>query len=249
MKDYIKREQKRKLKGYILTIIFSLLVFIIGILSYYIYIQIDITDNKETKQEVIIQRTMQTVEEIKQENKTISQVIENINKSVVGISKVKNIGNTVFMPNGTTQLGLGTGVIVSQNGYILTNEHVCGKKHSSCYITLNTGNSVKGTVVWSNSDIDMAIIKISEKNLPYVTLGNSDEIKVGEKVYAIGNPIGYEFQRTVTSGIISALNRTIKFEENSQEKYMEDLIQTDATINPGNSRRTFNKCRWRSNRY
>lgn len=110
-----------------------------------------------------------------------------------------------------------------------------GQKYSTCYITLNTGKSYRGSVVWSNTDIDMAIIKINEKKLPFATLGDADTMKVGESVYAIGNPIGFEFQRTVTSGIISALNRTIKLEENGEEVYMEDLIQTDATINPGNS--------------
>lgn len=68
-----------------------------------------------------------------------------------------------------------------------------------------------------------------------MTLGNSDRLRIGKKVYAIGNPIGAEFQRTVTSGIISAVNRTIKISENEETTYMEDLIQTDATINNGNS--------------
>ena len=83
--------------------------------------------------------------------------------------------------------------------------------------------------------IILVIIKINEKKLNYASLGDSDAISVGESVYAIGNPIGYEFQRTVTSGIISALDRTIRLEENGEETYMEDLIQTDATINLGNS--------------
>ena len=76
---------------------------------------------------------------------------------------------------------------------------------------------------------------INVNNLEYLDLGDSDKIKVAEQVYAIGNPIGFEFQRTVTSGIISGLNRTIKIEEDNKTSYMEDLIQTDATINPGNS--------------
>ena len=77
--------------------------------------------------------------------------------------------------------------------------------------------------------------------LNYFKLGDSDNIKLGEKVYAIGNPIGIEFQRTVTSGIISGLNRTIKIEEEKNLSYMEGLIQTDASINQGNSRRAINK--------
>lgn len=71
--------------------------------------------------------------------------------------------------------------------------------------------------------------------MKYLSLGNSENIKIGEVVYAIGNPIGFQFQRSVTSGIISAKNRTIKLEEDSKYSYMEDMIQTDATINPGNS--------------
>ena len=71
--------------------------------------------------------------------------------------------------------------------------------------------------------------------MEYLDLGDSDKIKVAEQVYAIGNPIGFEFQRTVTSGIIRWLNRTNKIEEDNKTSYMEDLIQTDATINPGNS--------------
>lgn len=236
MRDYIKQDKKRKLKRYLLTSIFIFLVFIICLLSYYIYTKVEIEAADKTKEkEPTIQRTTQTIEEVKQENKTISQTIEKVNECIVGISKVKNTGTTAFGQNSASELGLGTGVIVAQNGYILTNEHVSGKKYTTNYITLSTGKTIKGSVVWSNSDIDMAIIKINEKRLPYVSLGDSDNVKVGEKVYAIGNPIGYEFQRTVTSGIISALNRTIKFEENEEELYMEDLIQTDATINPGNS--------------
>lgn len=236
MRDYIKQEKQKRLRGYFLTIIFILLVFIICILSYYIYMKIDISEqNEEKKQTVTISRTSQTVEQIKENDKKISEVIKKVNNCVVGISKVKEAGESIFLEDGVSQLGLGTGLIVSENGYILTNEHVSGRKYSTCYITANTGKTYTGTVVWSNSDIDMAMIKINEKKLEYATLGDSDGISVGESVYAIGNPIGYEFQRTVTSGIISAQNRTIKLEENGEETYMEDLIQTDATINPGNS--------------
>lgn len=77
--------------------------------------------------------------------------------------------------------------------------------------------------------------KNRSKNLSYAKLGDSSKIRVGETVYAIGNPIGFEFRRTVTSGIISAKNRSIKIEEENKQTYMSDLIQTDATINPGNS--------------
>ena len=136
---------------------------------------------------------------------------------------------------GSAKLGLGTGVIVSEDGYIITNEHVSGSKYSKIYVTLENGKEFEGEVLWSDTDLDLSIVKINAKGLPYSKLGNSDKIKVGERVYAIGNPIGFEFQRTVTGGIISAKDRTIKIEEEEKLSYMEDLIQTDATINPGNS--------------
>ncbi len=236
MKDYIKQAKQKRLKGYLIGTIFILLVFIICILAYYIYLKIDITNPAEEQmQNITIAKMSQTVEQVTNKDKTITETIQNVNKTVVGISKIKEAGESVFLEDGVSKLGLGTGIIVSENGYILTNEHVSGRKNSTCYITTSNSKTYTGKVIWSNSDIDMAIIKINERKLNYAILGDSDNINVGQSVYAIGNPIGYEFQRTVTSGIISAKDRTIKLEENGQDVYMEDLIQTDATINPGNS--------------
>ena len=232
MKDYVKKERTKRLKGFLTSIVFLLLVFIVLILMYYIFFTIDINEigrvEKTNTEEISEKQT-------EEKDKTITQVLADANKSVVGISKIKEAGDSIFLENGVSKLGLGTGIIVSQNGYILSNEHVTGKKESICYITTNDNKTYNGKVVWSNSDIDMSIIKINAKNLKYASLGNSDDTVVGQSVYAIGNPIGYEFQRTVTSGIISGKDRTIKLEENGQDVYMEDLIQTDATINPGNS--------------
>ena len=135
--------------------------------------------------------------------------------------------------NATNDLGLGTGIIVSKKGYILTNEHVSG--NNNCYVTMPNGDVTKADVIWYDKNLDLSILKVNEKIENYANLGNSEDTKIGEEVYAIGNPIGYEFQKTVTFGIISALNRTIKLEENSNYVYMSNLIQTDASINPGNS--------------
>ena len=112
---------------------------------------------------------------------------------------------------------------------------MAGNKYSNCYVTMENGKVYNGNVVWNDEDLDLAIVKISASKLNYISLGDSDNIKIGEKTYAIGNPIGLEFQRTVTSGIISGINRTVKIDEEEKTSYMEDLIQTDATINPGNS--------------
>lgn len=236
MEEYFKNQKRQRIKSYCLNVIICILLVFIVALLYLLYQNIYLPNTSMlTPQKVDITRTSKTVEQVTQENKTITQVIEQINECVVGISKLKNPGATIFLENGSTSLGLGTGMVVSENGYILTNEHVSGAKYTTCYVTLPNGKSYKANVVWSDSDIDLAIVKINAKNLKYVTFCNSSQVKVGEKVYAIGNPIGYEFQRTVTSGIVSAVNRTITIEEENKSSYMEDLIQTDATINPGNS--------------
>ena len=175
------------------------------------------------------------MENAQKNSKNVADIIEDVTKSVVGISKLKNAGSTIFGESTEEELGLGTGIIISENGYILSNSHVTGGKHSICYITLDTGTTYDGKVVWADSSLDLSITKINVKNLKPASLGDSKNVRTGQTVYAIGNPIGFEFRRTVTSGIISAVNRTIKIEENGGQSYMTDLIQTDATINPGNS--------------
>lgn len=216
----------------------TILLIILWILGFYLYItyqKIEIQDNSYTATKLKSTIQEQTVEKVEEESKKIADILEEINEAVVGVSKLKNTGKSILSNSTEAELGLGTGFVVTEDGYILSNEHVTGSKYSKCYITLENGNTYNGTVVWSDTDLDLSITKIEAKNLKYVTLGDSGNIRVGENVFAIGNPIGYEFRRTVTSGIISAKNRTIKIEEENKSSYMTDLIQTDATINPGNS--------------
>lgn len=215
-----------------------LILFILAGVSYYIYStykKIDITPEYEIKRtESTI--PLQAVENVTQESQSVADMLEKVSQSVVGISKIKTKSNSIFSSsNSINELGLGTGIIVSNNGYILSNCHVTGKKSSTCYITLENGYTYEGSVVWCDSDLDLSITKINATNLPYATIGDSSNLKAGETVYAIGNPIGYEFRKTITSGIISSTNRSIRFEENNNVVYMTDLIQTDASINPGNS--------------
>lgn len=229
-----KQAENRKLKNIIMIITIVLLTAILTILLYRMYDGINV-HTYEANINTTGTRTSQTIEDVKVQSKEVADVVEGVTSCVVGISKIKDAGTTIFLKDGTSSLGLGTGVIVSEDGYILSNEHVTGSKYSNCYVTLENGKTYTANVVWSDSVVDLSISKINVKGLAYATLGDSDNVRVGETVYAIGNPIGYEFQRTVTSGIISAVNRTIKLEEEGTTTYMEDLIQTDATINPGNS--------------
>ena len=230
-----KRRKMSNLKKVTITFIILLIFWILGFYIYFTYQNIEIKEPNYEASKTLSTIQEQTVEEVQENSTKIADVIEKTTQSVVGISKLKNVGNSIFSNNTAEELGLGTGIIVTENGYILSNEHVTGSKYSKCYVTLEDGKTYDGTVMWSDTSLDLSITKIEAKNLSYVTLGDSNEIRVGETVYAIGNPIGFEFRRTVTSGIISAKNRTIKLEENNSQVYMSDLIQTDATINPGNS--------------
>lgn len=232
MKNTGKLAKTKKI--FLRLIIITFLVLIFWWL-YGMYAKIEVSDNIQENSKYTAEKTDLTVKEAEEKSKTISDTIEEANRAVVGISKIKNMGTSIFTNGSSSNLGIGTGFIVSKDGYIVTNEHVAGEKFSNCYVTLENGKSFTGNVVWSDSNLDISIVKINMKNLDYISLGDSNESRIGETVYAIGNPVGYEFQRTVTSGIISAVDRTVKFTENDQEIYMADLIQTDATINPGNS--------------
>ena len=229
------KRKKNKSRKIIFISIFLIFIWIFGFYLYTTYQNIEINESNYTAERQQSTIEEQTVEKVEENSKTVADMIEETTEKVVGISKLKNTGSSIFSSNEENDLGLATGFIVTADGYIVSNSHVTGEKYSKCYVTLENGNNYEGTVAWSDTDLDLSIVKINSKNLPYVSLGDSSSIRVGETVYAIGNPIGFEFRRTVTSGIISAKNRTIKIEEENKTSYMTDLIQTDATINPGNS--------------
>lgn len=134
------------------------------------------------------------------------------------------------------QIGLGSGVIIDSEGYILTNEHVIDEA-DKITVTLSDGREFKGEVKGKDARSDLAIIKINAHNLPVASLGDSGSLKIGQWVVAIGNPFGFVMQNpepTVTAGVISALHRSLG-RTLSRDKDYNDLIQTDAAINPGNS--------------
>lgn len=165
----------------------------------------------------------------------ITSVVKNASRGVVGISVLRVDKKSIFDMDTVEKWGIGSGVVVSSNGYILTNHHVAGGKSKRLIVSLADGRNIDGVTLWSDPVLDLAIVKISLTDLTPISLGDANSLEVGEPAIAIGNPLGLELQRTVTSGIISALNRTIRIETEQGTNYMEDLIQTDASINPGNS--------------
>ena len=231
----LKNKKKRKI---VKTIITTSIILLFSVGTYYvfkIYQNIEIVDNYTAKKTKLSTIDEQNVESVTEKSTSTADMIEKVTKSVCGISKLSNAGGSILSTATETELGLGTGIIVSSDGYILSNSHVTGEKYSTCYVTIEDKDTYTGTVVWSDSGLDLSITKINANDLIVATYGNSGNVRVGETVYAIGNPIGFQFRRTVTSGIVSALNRTVKLEEDGNDVYMSDLIQTDAIINPGNS--------------
>lgn len=129
------------------------------------------------------------------------------------------------------QKGSGSGVIIAQDGYIVTNNHVVGFA-DNIKVTLHDGKAYDAVKIGTDPSTDLAVIKIEEAGLPILKLANSDKCKVGEWVLAVGNPFDY-LTSTVTAGIISAKGRDIDIIKDN--KSIEEFIQTDAAINPGNS--------------
>lgn len=128
-----------------------------------------------------------------------------------------------------TQNGLGSGVIVTTDGYILTNNHVVGDA-DKIYVKMIAGDTLSAKVVGVDPNTDIAVIKVDRKELPIVPLGDSESLRVGELVFAVGSPLSESLNHTVTMGIVSAKGRS-----DVNITQIEDFIQTDAAINPGNS--------------
>lgn len=152
-------------------------------------------------------------------SQAIISVVEKVSPAVVSI----------MVEAGQRRGGAGSGVLITPDGYVLTNNHVV-EYASSVFVRLSTGQEFEADLIGHDVETDLAVLRIPGNNFSYAQLGNSDSLKVGQLVIAIGNPLGFE--STVSSGIISGLGRTLR---GSQGRLIENVIQTDVSINPGNS--------------
>jgi serine protease Do len=158
----------------------------------------------------------------------IVNAVEKVSKSVVNIASVRTVHDQLFRVFPVE--GVGSGVIIDERCHVLTNNHVVDEAQR-LKITLTDGRMFNGKVIGTDETTDLAVIRLdSTETLPFAALGNSDDLKIGQIVIAIGNPFGLTGGPTVTAGIVSSLNRKIQF-----EKGVLELVQTDAAINPGNS--------------
>ncbi len=182
--------------------------------------------------------------EITQSSSPIEAISEKVSPSIVGIKiTIKSQGRGFFFDLGQDGVGEGSGIIIREDGYILTNNHVIENaleqnsnrlvEGSIIEVVLpsNTKKTYTAKIVGRDSKTDIAVLKIEAVNLPVAELGDSDKVKIGGLAVAIGNPGGIDYMGSVTAGVISGINRTIQMDNGQELK----LIQTDAAINPGNS--------------
>ncbi len=215
----------------IILIIFILGAIIGGLIGsvggYYLINNKNKTSSKEISNNILPTQEVYVPSSLGSFEKDIVNVVKKTMPAVVNISTVTLVEDFFF--GVYPQSGIGSGFIIDPKGYILTNYHVV-EGARKIDVTLSEGKKYTGKIVGYDKRSDLAVIKIDAENLPYLPLGDSDKLEPGQFAIAIGNPYG--LNRTVTLGIVSALNRTI-IEPNGVR--LENLIQTDAAINPGNS--------------
>jgi serine protease Do len=169
----------------------------------------------------------------------VTAIAKKVGPSIVGIRVVTESPRRWYLDGGAGQSTVeGSGIIISSDGYVMTNYHVVQyadpksaySQNTTLEVFLSDKRQVKAKFIGGDESNDLAVIKVGLTGLPAAELGDSSALEVGEQAVAIGNPLGMEFQGSVTVGVISALNRVVNVEDKTL-----NLIQTDAAINPGNS--------------
>ena len=243
-------------KKYFLTIGFIVILFVTAIIVNSMLNSITTLDSSSHNQDVLFaqlqsQKDTNNDEISNSRRNIITETVQKVSPAIVGINVIEireykdpfsNLFDDPFFQRffgnrGTYSQevkGLGSGYIISPDGYIVTNDHVAGNA-TKITVTLTDGRTFDAKVIGSDSASDICLIKIEGDDLPYVTLGNSDDIIIGEWVIALGNPFGlFELndKPTVTVGVVSATGMNL---DAINDRYYLNMIQTDAAINGGNS--------------
>ncbi|MEZ4180519.1 MAG: trypsin-like peptidase domain-containing protein [Candidatus Doudnabacteria bacterium] len=180
------------------------------------------------------------------EESAVTNVVKESGPAVVSIVISKDVGSATFDPFGffgqqpnssepnIQEVGAGTGFFVSADGLIMTNRHVVSDETAQYSVLTNDGQSYEATVLTTDTVNDLAFLKIDIQDAPFLEFADSSHLELGQQVVAIGNSLG-QYQNTVTTGVISGIDRDIYASDGGSAEQLEGVIQTDAAINPGNS--------------
>ena len=239
---------KKGCSQFIAIVLMAVISFICGVGGSYVYNEYIVSEVPELQHKESDWKEEQSYKEpeiviMPSEDLTVAEAIaEKVMPSVVGISTVTTHSYGGFFGFGGgysyDSMAVGTGVIIDKAGYILTNSHVVNDGNmKSITVSLFDGADIEGKVLWTDAVLDLAVVKIEpETRLTAAELGDSDEMRIGSYAAAIGNPLGLNFERSMSQGIISGLDRSIVVSNGVGGSFeMEGLMQTDATINSGNS--------------
>lgn len=228
-----KNKKKRRFKGFLKVISFILIGALSGGLgSYFVMTRSNngVYDYSKNNVSLFKEDTSTTKSNIPYND--INKVAEVAGPTVVGI---RNNVEDIYYNQEKTQ-GTGSGIIFKSDGYIVTNYHVIQGAQKIQVLISGKTEPLEAKIIGYDEISDLAVIKVEAKNLPTAVLGDSSKVRVGDLAVAIGNPLGEEFQGSVTSGIISALNRKIEIPNTkTNQSTIYKVLQTDAAINPGNS--------------
>lgn len=218
-----RKIRRRKASNFLKVIAFILIAAVSGGISgAYVSQKQKTYVYPQNNQNLVSQDQKNNSDSVNLTKNSINNVAEKVVPTVVAIS------NSAQGFMGDIPQGSGSGIIFDPNGYIVTNNHVI-EGADKITVKLASGKTIEAKLVGSDSKSDLAVIKVNAKNLPSAKFGNSDKVRVGDIAIAIGNPLG-EYAGSVTAGIISAVNRKIRYQGS-----VYNVFQTDAAINPGNS--------------
>lgn len=229
MNEHWNEPDKKKSRSYPSYVLVSIVSAVIGALVFSAVFSVN--SNREASQNTTQTQSAENITIKPSDNvTTVEAVAQKAMSSVVGITTTEVVQD--FWSTQEVQ-GVGSGVVVSADGYILTNSHVISNGAAqNIKVMFMDGEEKEARAVWYDALMDLAVIKVESENLDVAHLGNSENVNIGQLAIAIGNPLGLEFERTVTSGIISGVDRSVEIDEFNK---MEGLLQTDASINSGNS--------------
>lgn len=147
-----------------------------------------------------------------------------------GVSKLNQKSTSVFVDNSEEKLGIGSGIILTSNGFILSNYETTGLKGETCFVTLKNGSIYPAEVKWVDENLDISIIKISIENLLCLQMGDSNNIEIGDRLYLLSNSIGYDLNENLIETIISKAKTTLKIVNDTKIIYAEDIIKISNDI-------------------